>query len=135
MSNRQSTAAKSRPGAGLTRQTTIKRTNSSSSLGYKSKKLLRMTMPNPSDMRQSMLALFMISFFCSSMSLVWSFSVMVPFLKCQNYKSEECRLIGVNGVPQKCENHSYFQNLNFSNPTNTGVGHLKLKKKMRKIEY
>ena len=31
----------------------------------KSKKLLKMTMPNPADVRQSLLALFMILFFCS----------------------------------------------------------------------
>ena len=47
----------------------------------KSKKLLRMTMPNPSDLRQSLLAFFMILFFGSTMSLVWTFTTIIPFLR------------------------------------------------------
>ena len=40
----------------------------------KSKKLLRLTMPNPADVRQILLAFFMITFFLSSMSLVWTYT-------------------------------------------------------------
>ena len=47
----------------------------------KSKKLLRLTMPNPADVRQILLAFFMITFFLSSMSLVWTYTVMVPFMR------------------------------------------------------
>ena len=85
-------------------------------LGYKSKKLLKMTMPNPSDLRQSLLAFFMILFFGSTMSLVWTFTVIVPFIKGTNYGNGSCSLAGINGVPIACRNHTYFNKINlFSN--------------------
>lgn len=86
--------------------------------GYKSKKLLRMTMPNPSDLRQSLLALFMILFFGSTMSLVWTFTVIVPFIKGTNYGNGSCSLAGINGVPPMCRNHTYFNKINLF--TNNG---------------
>ena len=91
--------------------------------GYKSKKLLKMTMPNPSDLRQSLLAFFMILFFGSTMSLVWTFTVIVPFIKGTNYGNGSCSLAGINGVPPVCRNHTYFNKINLF--TNNGVSKLK----------
>ena len=89
--------------------------------GYKSKKLLKMTMPNPSDLRQSLLAFFMILFFGSTMSLVWTFTVIVPFIKGTNYGNGSCSLAGINGVPPVCRNHTYFNKINLF--TNNGVSY------------
>jgi len=74
-----------------------------------------MTMPNPSDLRQSLLAFFMILFFCSSMSLVWTFTTIVPFYKGSYYQTDNCSLIAVRGVPQVCEGHQYFSDLDLKN--------------------
>ena len=78
-----------------------------------------MTMPNPSDLRQSLLAFFMILFFGSTMSLVWTFTVIVPFIKGTNYGNGSCSLAGINGVPPVCRNHTYFNKINLF--TNNGV--------------
>ena len=82
-----------------------------------------MTMPNPSDLRQSLLAFFMILFFGSTMSLVWTFTVIVPFIKGTNYGNGSCSLAGINGVPPVCRNHTYFNKINLF--TNNGVSKLK----------
>ena len=80
-----------------------------------------MTMPNPSDLRQSLLACFMILFFGSTMSLVWTFTVIVPFIKGTNYGNGSCSLAGINGVPPVCRNHTYFNKINLF--TNNGVSY------------
>merc|ERR1712227_207779 len=56
----------------------------------------------------------MITFFLSSMSLVWTYTVMVPFLRGNTYQRENCILKGVSGVPTECQNHTYFQNMNLN---------------------
>ena len=83
-----------------------------------------MTMPNPSDLRQSLLAFFMILFFGSTMSLVWTFTVIVPFIKGTNYGNGSCSLAGINGVPPVCRNHTYFNKINLF--SNNGVSWLRL---------
>ena len=100
----------------------IKLKNSS---GDKSKKLLKMTVSSSSyDFRQSMLALLMVLFFAgclqklcatadlillnftnlnqvdtltsvSSMSLVWTFSVIVPYIRGRSYVNRTCQLVKV----------------------------------------
>ena len=55
-----------------------------------------------------------ITFFLSSMSLVWTYTVMVPFLRGNTYQRENCILKGVSGVPTECQNHTYFQNMNLN---------------------
>ena len=70
-------------------------------------------MPNPSDMRQILLAGFMILFFVSSMSLVWTFSVIVPYLRGSSYRRAECKLIGIQGVPEACWGHEFFKDITF----------------------
>ena len=65
-------------------------------------------MPNPADVRQILLAFFMITFFLSSMSLVWTYTVMVPFMRGSSYLRATCRLVGVTGIPKQCQNHTYF---------------------------
>merc|ERR1711892_451881 len=77
----------------------------------KSKKLLRLTMPNPADVRQILLAFFMITFFLSSMSLVWTYTVKVPFMRGNSYTNATCSLVGVAGIPKQCQNMSYFSEI------------------------
>ena len=55
------------------------------------------------------------------MSLVWTFTVIVPFIKGTNYGNGSCSLAGINGVPPVCRNHTYFNKINLF--TNNGVSY------------
>ena len=48
-----------------------------------------------------------------SMSLVWTFTVIVPYFRGQNYINSTCKLVGLNGVPWRCQNESYFADIKF----------------------
>ena len=58
------------------------------------------------------------------MSLVWTFTVIVPFIKGTNYGNGSCSLAGINGVPPVCRNHTYFNKINLF--SNNGVSWLRL---------
>ena len=47
------------------------------------------------------------------MSLVWTFTVIVPYFRGQNYINNTCKLVGLNGVPWRCQNESYFADIKF----------------------
>lgn len=47
------------------------------------------------------------------MSLVWTFTVIVPYFRGQNYINGTCKLVGLNGVPWRCQNESYFADIKF----------------------
>ncbi|CAG5098909.1 Oidioi.mRNA.OKI2018_I69.XSR.g16081.t1.cds [Oikopleura dioica] len=51
------------------------------------------------------------------MSLVWTFSVIVPYLRGIQYEEKTCRLFGVQGVPESCWSHDFFQQLEFESST------------------
>ena len=82
-----------------------------------------MSMPDNSDLRQIIMAfcmvsishsffyrnsdtnsIFKVSFLFSSMSLVWSFSTVVPWLIGRGYVKANCSLVGVSGVSSRCQN-------------------------------
>ena len=48
-----------------------------------------------------------------SMSLVWTFTVIVPFINGSAYYNDSCRLTGINGVPPQCRSHTYFEGMIF----------------------
>merc|ERR1712227_513814 len=77
--------------------------------------LRRLSMPNPADLRQIFLAAMMILFFISSMSLVWTFAVMRPYMWGRTYIKQQCRLVGLQGVPKICQNDAIFRNFKFDN--------------------
>ena len=78
-----------------------------------SKNLLNLTMPDHTDLHQLILAGLMVLFVLSSMSLVWTFSVIVPYLRGSTYTRSECRLIGIQGVPELCWKHDFFKEITF----------------------
>ena len=47
------------------------------------------------------------------MSLVWTFTVIVPFINGSAYYNDSCVFMGINGVPEQCRNHSYFSKIQF----------------------
>ena len=47
------------------------------------------------------------------MSLVWTFTVIVPYFRGQNFINNTCKLVGLNGVPWRCQNESYFADIKF----------------------
>ena len=80
---------------------------------------IKMSMPDNSDLRQIIMAFcmvrnpifsqnliiaFKVSFLFSSMSLVWSFSTVVPWLIGRGYVKANCSLVGVSGVSSRCQN-------------------------------
>ena len=85
---------------------------------------IKMSMPDNSDLRQIIMAfcmvsishiffqrnssdknsIFKVSFLFSSMSLVWSFSTIVPWLIGRGYVKANCSLVGVSGVSSRCQN-------------------------------
>ena len=71
-----------RGGGGANPYSLARRTDESA---FSSKKLLRLTLSATTDLRQCVLALLMVSFFGSSMSLVWSFTAIAPY-----YRSRVC---------------------------------------------
>jgi len=54
------------------------------------------------------------------MSLVWTFSVVVPYLRGRSYKKSECKLIGIQGVPETCWNHDFFKDISFDMASKVG---------------
>ena len=75
---------------------------------------MKLSMPDQSDLRQILLAVFMVLFFISSMSLVWTFATIVPYLRGSSYNRSECQLIGIQGVPDICWKHDFFKYIIFN---------------------
>lgn len=71
-------------------------------------------MPSQADLSQIILAALMVLFVFSSMSLVWTFAVIVPFMRGSSYSRTECELIRIDGVPEICWEHQFFKGIAFN---------------------